>query len=75
MLIPPTRRAAAFGIVTMFGWFGHAIGGYQGGLFYDLTGDYSTPYGIAAVSGVINLLVVSSLLLRLRTHSQSALQA
>ena len=75
MLIPPTRRAAAFGIVTMFGWFGHAIGGYQGGLFYDLTGDYSTPYGIAAASGVINLLVVSSLLLRLRTHSQSALQA
>jgi len=26
------------GIIGMFAWFGHAIGGYQGGLLHDLTG-------------------------------------
>lgn len=40
-LIPQSRRASAFGIVTMFGWFGHAIGGFQGRILYDLTGSYT----------------------------------
>lgn len=64
MLTPPSRRASAFGIVTMFGWFGHAIGGYQGGALHDLTGDYTASYAVAAVAGVLNLIIVSRLLRR-----------
>ena len=33
VLTPVARRASATGIVTAFAFFGHAIGGYQGGLF------------------------------------------
>jgi MFS family permease len=62
VLTPPSRRASAFGIVTMFGWFGHAIGGYQGGALYDVTGDYTTSYAVAAIAGILNLIIVSSLL-------------
>ncbi len=62
VLVPVSRRASAFGIVTMFGWFGHAIGGYQGGVLFDLTGSYTIPYGVAALAGILNLIVVSSLL-------------
>ena len=61
MLTPPSRRASALGIVTMFGWFGHAIGGYQGGLLYDLTGNYTAAYAVAALASILNLIIVSSL--------------
>ena len=66
MLTPPSRRASALGIVTMFGWFGHAIGGYQGGALYDLTGNYTAAYAVAAVAGVLNLIIVSTLLRKTR---------
>lgn len=65
-LTPAERRGAAMGIIGMFGWFGHAIGGYQGGLLYDLTGAYDAPYAMAAVAGVLNLIIVSTLLRRTR---------
>jgi len=61
-LTPAERRASAMGVVGMFAWFGHAIGGYQGGLLYDLTGAYDAPYAIAAAAGVVNLVIVSTLL-------------
>tara|TARA_R110002126_G_scaffold64722_2_gene165688 strand:+ start:392 stop:1600 length:1209 start_codon:yes stop_codon:yes gene_type:complete len=66
MLIPPSRRAQVLGIVTMFGWFGHAIGGYQGGALYDLTGNYTAAYAVAAIAGVLNLIIVSTLLRKTR---------
>ncbi|ASM72239.1 MULTISPECIES: MFS transporter [Roseobacteraceae] len=66
VLTPPSRRASALGIVTMFGWFGHAIGGYQGGALYDLTGNYTAAYAVAAVAGVLNLIIVSTLLRKTR---------
>jgi MFS family permease len=60
-LTHPSRRATAMGIVTMFGWFGHANGGYVGGLLYDLTAGYGMAYAFAAVAGVANLIIVGSL--------------
>jgi len=61
VLTPLARRASALGIVGLFGWLGHGIGGYQGGFFFDLTGDYTLSYGNAALAGVINLIIVGSL--------------
>lgn len=60
-LTPLSRRASALGIVVFFGWLGHAIGGYQGGFFFDLIGDYTVSYANAALTGVINLIIVGSL--------------
>ncbi len=71
-LTPADRRASAIGIIVMFGWFGHAIGGYQGGLLYDLTGAYDTPYAVAVVAGILNLVVVSTLLSRTRRADLAA---
>jgi len=65
-LTHPSRRASAMGIVTMFAWFGHASGGYLGGYFFDTTGGYQTTYAIAAVSGLMNLLVVGILYFKSR---------
>ena len=62
VLVPVSRRASAFGIISMFGWFGHAIGGYLGGALYDFSGGHTLAYGAAAAAGVLNLIVVSTLL-------------
>jgi MFS family permease len=66
VLTPADRRATAMGVIGMFAWFGHAIGGYQGGLLYDLTGAYDAPYAVAAIAGAVNLVIVSTLLRRTR---------
>ena len=63
---PPSRRGFAMGTVVMFGWFGHANGGYLGGALHDLTGDYAAAYAIAALAGALNLLVMGWLWTRIR---------
>jgi MFS family permease len=61
VLTPAARRASATGIVTSFAFFGHAIGGYQGGLLYDLIGNYGWAFTNSAIAGIVNLIVVSAL--------------
>lgn len=54
MLTPLSRRAFALGIVTMFAWLGQGIGGYQGGYFFDQTGNYTLSYANVAFAGIKN---------------------
>ena len=74
-LTHPSRRATVMGIVGMFGWFGHANGGYLGGLLFDLTGGYSYAYGFAAAAGFANLIVVGTLFIKTRTPTQGLADA
>ncbi|MFQ5895732.1 MAG: MFS transporter [Nitrospinota bacterium] len=60
-LVPAHRRGVSIGIVFLFAWMGMGLGGYQGGFFFDLTGDYTFPFAIAVLAGVINLMIVGSL--------------
>ena len=65
-LTRPSRRAGATGIVVAFGFIGHGIGGWQGGMLFDLTGGYTASYAVAATAGVFNLLVITTLVMRMR---------
>jgi len=58
---PPHRTGLAIGIVMFFGWFGMALGGWQGGLFFDLCGSYRPAFANASLGGVANLLVLGLL--------------
>jgi MFS family permease len=58
---PAGRTGLAIGIVMSFGWFGMAVGGWQGGLFYDLCGNYRPSFANASLGGVANLLVLAML--------------
>jgi len=58
---PAGRTGLAIGIVMSFGWLGMAIGGWQGGLFYDLCGSYRPSFANASLGGVANLLVLGLL--------------
>jgi MFS family permease len=60
-LTPASRRASATGIVLAFAWFGHALGGWQGGFFFDLTGAYFWSFANATIFGLTNLAIVSTI--------------
>ena len=70
-LTPEARRASATGIVLAFAWLGHGLGGWQGGLFYDLTGGYGLSFANAAFAGAVNLAIVGSLFLALQRRRQA----
>lgn len=74
-LTHPSRRATAMGIVGMFGWFGHANGGYLGGYLFDLTGDYSMSYAMAVAAGFLNLIVVGTLYMKTRDQAFGVMKA
>ncbi|TWO63587.1 MFS transporter [Caenimonas sedimenti] len=58
---PLGRTGLFIGIAMFFGWLGMALGGWQGGLFYDLCGNYDTSFTNGGFSGVANLLVLGLL--------------
>lgn len=60
-LTPASHRASVTGIVLAFGWFGHALGGWQGGVFFDLTGAYFWTFANATLFGLMNLVIVGSI--------------
>lgn len=72
-LTPAARRASATGLVLAFGWAGHALGGWQGGLFFDITGDYFWTYANAALAGAVNLAVMGALWTALRRRAAAAI--
>ena len=74
-LTPASRRGISTGVIIAFAWLGHGIGGYQGGLFFDLTGTYNAGFANAALAGVINLLVVGSLYLTVRRKTACSVSA
>ncbi len=61
VLTPVSKRASVLGIVLFFAFMGHGIGGYQGGYFFDSTGNYTLTYANAAFAGMINLILVGAL--------------
>jgi len=74
-LTPASRRGVSTGVIIAFAWLGHGIGGYQGGLFFDLTGAYNVSFANAALAGVFNLMVVGSLYLTARRRTMSSVSA
>ena len=71
---PTARSGFATALVAMFGFLGMGLGGFQGGFFYDLTGDYTLSYANAVFAGIVNLALLSSLYIY-QARSQPALVA
>lgn len=59
MMVSARYAGRAMAITSFFGWGGMGLGGFFGGYFFDLRGDYGWSYGFAAVMGVINLIILS----------------
>ncbi|MCO6419091.1 MFS transporter [Siccirubricoccus sp. KC 17139] len=73
MLTPVEGRAAMMGVIIAFAWLGHGFGGFQGGWLFDVTGDYTLSFAMAALAGVMNLMLVGSLFLAVRRRRRQGL--
>lgn len=71
-LTPQSRRASATGIVLSFAWMGHALGGWQGGRSFDLTGAYFWAFANATIFGLINLAIIGAIYLAVNRKHVSA---
>jgi len=60
---PPRYGGLSIGLVTFFGWVGMALGAWQGGLFFDLNGDYFQSFRNSSIAGVLNLALLGVLYL------------
>jgi predicted MFS family arabinose efflux permease len=54
-------RATCTGVIIAFAWAGHGLGGAVGGYFYDMTATYDLTFAVAALAGVVNLVIIGSL--------------
>ena len=55
-----------------FGCSGMGLGGFFGGLFYDMNGDYFQSFAFASFMGVLNLLVLACFTMRIRGQRVNA---
>jgi predicted MFS family arabinose efflux permease len=69
-LTPSQNKGTWMGIVLSFAWLGHAFGGFQGALAFDLTASYEVGFAVGALAGVANLILVCALLWLTRCKSR-----
>lgn len=68
-LFPESQAGWRIGVIFLFGTTGMAMGGYFGGLIFDLTATYSLAFATGIGFNLINLALVGYLLLRQRGGS------
>ncbi|MBT5265675.1 MAG: MFS transporter [Rhodospirillaceae bacterium] len=61
-LLPTAQAGWRMGVVFMFGTFGMALGGWMGGLVFDLTGLYTVAFIIGVGFNIVNLMAISTLI-------------
>ena len=50
--------ARAMSLTSFFGWIGMGLGGFLGGYFFDIYGNYNWAFLFAGISGIINLIIL-----------------
>ena len=58
--------ARAMSITAFFGWVGMGLGGYLGGVLFDLRGSYDWSFGFAMLVGWVNLTILALFVLYTR---------
>ncbi len=66
MMVPANYGARAMSLTSFFGWIGMGLGGFLGGYFFDVYGNYNWAFTFAGLSGVINLIILSFFFLYIR---------
>ena len=58
--------ARAMSLTSLFGWIGMGLGGFLGGYFFDIYGDYSWAFAFAGITGIINLFILALFFMNIR---------
>ena len=64
---PPAGATRRIAWIFLFGTFGMAAGGWLGGRLFDATGSYEAAFLLGAAVNVAQLVIVSVLLVRVRS--------
>ena len=62
--------ARAMSLTSFFGWIGMGLGGFLGGYFFDIYGDYNWAFTFAGLSGIINLFILSLFFMNIRKRQK-----
>ncbi len=66
MMVPANFLARGMAIVGATGWIGMGLGGWQGGIAFDLTGDYVWSFANGSIAGVINIAILALFYMQIR---------
>jgi MFS family permease len=58
MMVSAKLAGRAMALGSFFGWVGMGLGGYFGGLLFDIKGDYTWSYQFASAMGSINIFIL-----------------
>ena len=58
MMVSAKLAGRAMALGSFFGWIGMGLGGYFGGLLFDIKGDYTWSYQFASAMGSINIFIL-----------------
>ena len=72
MVVSAKFAGRANSLGSFFGWTGMGMGGFFGGYFYDLYGDYFWSFAFASFMGAINLIVLLRFLARINNRKTVA---
>jgi MFS family permease len=59
MMVSARVSARAMSLTSFFGWSGMGMGGFFGGLFFDINGDYDVSFAFAAFMGLVNVVILA----------------
>ncbi len=58
--------ARAMSLTSFFGWIGMGLGGFLGGYFFDIYGDYNWAFTFAGITGIVNLFILALFFVNIR---------
>ena len=70
MMVPSRYLARSMATVSMAGWIGMGIGGWQGGYIFDLTGNYLWSFGSGSIAGIVNLIILLLFFIHIKRSSR-----
>ena len=67
--------ARAMSLTSLFGWIGMGLGGFLGGYFFDIYGDYSWAFAFAGITGIVNLFILTLFFMNIRKRENLLLSS
>jgi MFS family permease len=58
--------ARAMSLTSFFGWIGMGLGGFLGGYFFDIYGDYKWAFAFSGITGIVNLFILTLFFMNIR---------
>jgi MFS family permease len=68
MMVSARFSARAMSLTSFFGWSGMGMGGFFGGMFFDINGDYKLSFAFAGFMGVINFAILCLFYIRIKAQ-------